>query len=251
MPLQALGVIPARYASSRFPGKPLAMINGKSMIMRVYEQALKSKMLNHVIVATDDERIFNHVKQSGGEVTMTSGSHVSGTSRIGEVVQKLTIEGDFPYDVIVNIQGDEPFIDPVQIDLAISLFASPDVQIGTLILKIKRNDDIFNPNVVKVVVDNSGKALYFSRSPVPFLRGFPEKEWAGGHEFFRHIGLYAFRSDVFPSLVNLSESPAEVAESLEQLRWLHHGYRIMTALTDIETIGIDTPEELFKLTNNA
>jgi 3-deoxy-manno-octulosonate cytidylyltransferase (CMP-KDO synthetase) len=251
MPLQALGVIPARYASSRFPGKPLAMINGKSMIMRVYEQALKSKRLNHVIVATDDERIFNHVKQSGGEVTMTSGSHVSGTSRIGEVVQKLTIEGDFPYDVIVNIQGDEPFIDPVQIDLAISLFASPDVQIGTLILKIKQNDDIFNPNVVKVVVDNSGKALYFSRSPVPFLRGFPEKEWAGGHEFFRHIGLYAFRSDVFPSLVNLSESPAEVAESLEQLRWLHHGYRIMTALTDIETIGIDTPEELFKLTNNA
>ena len=125
MPLQALGVIPARYASSRFPGKPLAMINGKSMIMRVYEQALKSKRLNHVIVATDDERIFNHVKQSGGEVTMTSGSHVSGTSRIGEVVQKLTIEGDFPYDVIVNIQGDEPFIDPVQIDLAISLFASP------------------------------------------------------------------------------------------------------------------------------
>lgn len=250
MTVKALGVIPARYASSRFPGKPLAMINGKSMIMRVYEQALKSKTLSHVIVATDDERIFNHVKDSGGAVLMTSGSHITGTSRICEVVEKITIDGNSPYDVILNIQGDEPFIDPSQIDLAVSLFTSPDVQIGTLIMKIRRNDDIFNPNVVKVVVDRTGKALYFSRSPIPYFRGKPQEEWLSYHEYYRHIGLYAFRPDVLLSFDSLSESPAEVTESLEQLRWLHHGYSIMTAITDIETIGIDTPEELFKLTNN-
>ncbi len=251
MTLQALGVIPARYASSRFPGKPLAMINGKSMIMRVYEQARKSTMLSRVIVATDDMRIYDHVTACGGEVMMTSDTHVSGTSRIGEVVEKITQEGNFPFDVIVNIQGDEPFIDPKQIDLAVSLFTNPDVQIGTLIMKIHNNDDLFNPNVVKVIVSDSGNALFFSRSPIPFLRGAEQKDWLNKHEYFRHIGLYAYRANIILPIIGLSESPSEIAESLEQLRWLHHGYSVTTALTDIETFGVDTPDDLSKLTNNA
>jgi len=246
----SLGVIPARYASSRFPGKPLVMIQGKSMIMRVFEQACKSSSLTKVIVATDDERIFNHVKESGGEVLMTSDLHISGTSRISEVVETLSNQG-IKFDVIVNIQGDEPFIDPTQIDLAVSLFAKPEVQIATLIKKIDNNEDIFNPNVVKVVTDISDKALYFSRSAIPFLRGIDQNEWIKHHTYFRHIGLYAYRYEILKSIVGLESSPQELAESLEQLRWLWHGYSIFTAITDIETIGIDTPEDLLKLTNNA
>jgi 3-deoxy-manno-octulosonate cytidylyltransferase (CMP-KDO synthetase) len=251
MSLRSLGIIPARYASSRFPGKPLVMIGAKSMIMRVYEQAYKSAALNKVIVATDDERIYNHVRNCGGEVMMTSEKHVSGTSRIGEVVDKLTASENEHFDVIVNIQGDEPFIDPSQIDLVVSLFLRQDVQIGTLIRKISDNDDVSNPNVVKVVVDHTGKALYFSRSPIPFLREVPRDSWFSHHEYFRHIGLYAFRSEVLNAIVRLPASGCEMAESLEQLRWLHHGYSIYTALTEIETIGIDVPEDLLKLTNNA
>jgi 3-deoxy-manno-octulosonate cytidylyltransferase (CMP-KDO synthetase) len=248
--IKCLGVIPARYASSRFPGKPLVMIGGKSMIMRVYEQASKSEMLNKVIVATDDERIFSHVHECGGEVRMTSGMHVSGTSRIGEVVDKLSISGECPFDVIVNIQGDEPFIDPSQIDLVLSLFSNAEVQIGTLISKITNNPDIFNPNVVKVVFDQLGKANYFSRSPIPYLRGIQEDEWLAHNIYYRHIGLYAYRASVLKCILNLSSSSYEVAESLEQLRWLYHGYTINTAVTDIETVGIDSPEDLLKLTNN-
>lgn len=251
MSLNTLGVIPARYASSRFPGKPLVMIEGKSMIMRVYEQTLKTTVLNRVIVSTDDERIFNHVKDCGGEVMMTSESHVSGTSRIGEVVENLSFLGKCPYDVIVNIQGDEPFIEPSQIDLAVSLFSNPEVMIGTLIRKIENSEDLTNPNVVKVVVDRGGKALYFSRSPIPFFRGTPQDDWINQHDYFRHIGLYAYRSSVLKKILTLPLAPPEVAESLEQLRWLYHGYSIHTAVTDIETIGIDVPEDLLKLTNNA
>jgi 3-deoxy-manno-octulosonate cytidylyltransferase (CMP-KDO synthetase) len=247
MSLQVLGIIPARYASSRFPGKPLVIIEGKSMIMRVYEQASKSSSLNRVIVATDDASIYNHVKDCGGEVMMTAGSHTSGTSRIGEVVDNLA---DKNYDIIVNIQGDEPFINPSQIDLAVSLFTRPEVQISTLVKRIEDNADIFNPNVVKVVVDQSGKTLYFSRSPIPFQRGVPEEEWIRQGDYFRHIGLYAYRSAVLKQIINLPPSPHELVESLEQLRWLFHGYNIFTAITDIETIGIDTPEDLLKLTNN-
>jgi 3-deoxy-manno-octulosonate cytidylyltransferase (CMP-KDO synthetase) len=252
MDLRSLGIIPARYASSRFPGKPLVMIGGKSMIMRVYEQASKCESLNRVIVATDDDRIYNHVRDCGGEVMMTSGNHVSGTSRIGEVTDQLSASApENPFDVIVNIQGDEPFIDPSQIDLVVSLFRNQDVQIGTLIRKISDNEDVSNPNVVKVVVDQSRKALYFSRSPIPFLRGVPRESWFSSHEFYRHIGLYAFRSEVLKAIVRLPASTCEIAESLEQLRWLHHGYSIHTAVTEIETIGIDAPEDLLKLTNNA
>jgi 3-deoxy-manno-octulosonate cytidylyltransferase (CMP-KDO synthetase) len=228
------------------------MIGGKSMIMRVYEQASKCESLNRVIVATDDERIYNHVRDCGGEVMMTSGNHVSGTSRIGEVTDQLSASApENPFDVIVNIQGDEPFIDPSQIDLVVSLFRNQDVQIGTLIRKISDNEDVSNPNVVKVVVDQSRKALYFSRSPIPFLRGVPRESWFSSHEYYRHIGLYAFRSEVLKAIVRLPASTCEIAESLEQLRWLHHGYSIHTAVTEIETIGIDAPEDLLKLTNNA
>jgi len=251
MSVSTLGIIPARYASSRFPGKPLVMIDGKSMIMRVYEQTLKTTVLNRVIVSTDDERIFNHVKDCGGEVMMTSESHVSGTSRIGEVVEKLSFLGECPYDVIVNIQGDEPFIDPSQIDLTVSLFNNPDVVIGTLIRKIENSEDLFNSNVVKVVVDQNGKALYFSRSPIPFFRGMPQETWFDHQDYYRHIGLYAYRSSILKTILNLPAAPPEIAESLEQLRWLFHGYCIHTAITDIETVGIDVPEDLLKLTNNA
>jgi 3-deoxy-manno-octulosonate cytidylyltransferase (CMP-KDO synthetase) len=250
MSLNILGVIPARYASSRFPGKPLVMIDGKSMIMRVYEQTLKTTVLNRVIVSTDDKRIFNHVKECGGEVMMTSESHVSGTSRIGEVVENLSFLGKCPYDVIVNIQGDEPFIDPSQIDLVVSLFNDRQVQIGTLIREIVNSEDLFNSNVVKVVVDNSGKVLYFSRSPIPFLRGVPQDKWIDHNTYFRHIGLYAYRSSILKPILNLPAAPPEQAESLEQLRWLYNGYSIHAAVTDIETVGIDVPEDLLKLTNN-
>ncbi len=251
MSLNTLGVIPARYASSRFPGKPLVMIDGKSMIMRVYEQTLKTTVLDRVIVSTDDERIFNHVKDCGGEVMMTSETHVSGTSRIGEVVENLSFLGKCPYDVIVNIQGDEPFIDPSQIDLAVSLFTNPEVNIGTLIRKIENNDDLFNPNVVKVVTDRTGKALYFSRSPIPYFRGILQDAWVDNHDFYKHIGLYAYRASALKAILELPVAPVETAESLEQLRWLFHGYSIHTAITDIETVGIDVPEDLLKLTNNA
>jgi len=251
MAINILGVIPARYASSRFPGKPLVLIDGKSMIMRVYEQTLKTTVLNRVIVSTDDARIYNHVKECGGDVMMTSESHVSGTSRIGEVVENLSFLGECPYDVVVNIQGDEPFIDPSQIDLVVSLFNNPDVQIATLIMEIKSGDDLFNANVVKVVTDNTGRALYFSRSPIPYFRGVPQDRWLDNNQYFRHIGLYAYRSAILKPILNLPAAPPESAESLEQLRWLYHGYSIHTAITDIETIGIDSPEDLLKLTNNA
>jgi 3-deoxy-manno-octulosonate cytidylyltransferase (CMP-KDO synthetase) len=251
MSVNTLGVIPARYASSRFPGKPLVMIDGKSMIMRVYEQTLKTTVLDRVIVSTDDERIFNHVKDCGGEVMMTSESHVSGTSRIGEVVENLSFLGHCPFDVIVNIQGDEPFIDPSQIDLTVSLFNNPQVLIGTLIRKIENSEDLLNPNVVKVVVDHEGKAMYFSRSPIPYFRGIPQDAWFENHDYYKHIGLYAYRSSVLKTILSLPAAPPESAESLEQLRWLYHGYSIHTAITDIETVGIDVPEDLLKLTNNA
>lgn len=227
------------------------MIDGKSMIMRVYEQAKKSKTLDRVIVATDDAQIFNHVLQSGGEVLMTSGSHVSGTSRIGEVVSALSASGKCPYDIVVNIQGDEPFIEPVQIDLAVSVFQNPDAKIGTLIRRISDSSDLMNPNVVKVVTDHSGRAMYFSRSPIPYLRGETDGDWTKLSDYFRHIGLYAFRTQVLLQLTDLPAAVSEMAESLEQLRWLYHGFSIHTALTDIETIGIDAPEDLLKLTNNA
>lgn len=235
-----IGVIPARYASTRFPGKPLVEIKGKSMIQRVYEQASKVKRLAEVIVATDDQKIYNHVEGFGGKVIMTAVDHDSGTSRCAEVVSKLKEE----VGVVINIQGDEPFIDPVQIESLLDLFGTKETQIGTLIKKIEDSTTLFNPNVPKVVINHKNEALYFSRSTVPFLRGEMEGKWIEKQTFYKHIGIYAYQADVLLNLVKLQPCPLEEAEKLEQLRWLFNGYSIKTAITEIETVGIDTEEDL-------
>lgn len=235
--MKTLGIIPARFASTRFPGKPLALIGGKTMIERVYAQCQKSS-LTDIIVATDDERIYDHVK-SFGQVIMTSTHHQSGTDRCQEVIEKLPKT----YDYVINIQGDEPFIDPAQINLLYSLL-NGETEIATLIKKIENPEHLFNSNVVKVVKGVTNQALYFSRSPIPFVRGKSEKDWLFNQTFYKHIGLYAYRTDVLKRISALKPSALEKAESLEQLRWLENGYSILTAETEIETFGIDSPEDL-------
>jgi 3-deoxy-manno-octulosonate cytidylyltransferase (CMP-KDO synthetase) len=248
--VKVLGVIPARYASTRFPGKPLTMIAGKSMIQRVYEQCSLCSMLDEVAVATDDRRIFDHVTGFGGRVFMTSDQHRSGTERAGEVLQILKKDDpSLQFDVVVNIQGDEPFIAPEQIEKVVSCFRDPKTEISTLIKPVNDSGELFSPNVVKVVVNRNGNALYFSRQPIPFLRGVEKEDWQKHHTYYKHIGIYAFKSQVLELVVNLSASPLEKAESLEQLRWIENGFSIITAVTDIETVAIDTPEDLSKLTN--
>lgn len=244
------GIIPARYASTRFPGKPLVKINGVTMIERVYKQASLSTRLSAVIVATDDQRIFDHVRSFGGRVLMTSATHKTGTDRIAEVINKLA-SGEESYDIAINIQGDEPTIQPSQIEKIIDIFENPSAEIGTLIKQIEKQEDLFNPNIVKVVTDGHGKALYFSRSPIPFVRNIISDDWLKDHTFYKHIGIYGFKTDILDEITNLSQAPLELAESLEQLRWLSSGYSIYTKTTDIETIGIDTPDDLSKLINNA
>ncbi len=240
-----LGIIPARYASSRFPGKPLADIHGKPMIQRVYEQAVKALPL--VYVATDDARIAECVEGFGGNVMMTSVTHRSGTDRCAEVAAKIQLDRNIHVNVVVNIQGDEPFIDPLQITELIRCFSSPDVQIATLVKRFGKGEDIFSPNTPKVVVGINREALYFSRSAIPFLRDAGKEEWADKHVFFKHIGMYAYRLDILRALSQLSPSPLELAESLEQLRWLENGYRIKVAETEHETHAVDTPEDLARL----
>ena len=242
--MKVLGVIPARYASTRFPGKPLVDIHGKTMIQRVYEQAMKAKSLSKVIVATDDERIFNHVKFFKGEVMMTSDVHQSGTDRCAEVINQLSSEA---FDAVVNIQGDEPFIDPSQIDSVVEVLKKEHFMIATLVKRIYTEGVIHNPNIVKAVFSSEGKALYFSRSPIPYLRNTPVDEWLSKGEFYKHIGLYAYKSSVLKEIALLPPSRLEQLESLEQLRWLENGYAIGIAETDLETIGIDTPEDLLKV----
>lgn len=244
--MNCVGIIPARYASSRYPGKPLVDINGKSMIQRVYEQASAAETLNEVYVATDDQRIFDHVTGFNGRVMMTSSQHQSGTDRVFEVARKL----DPKPDVIVNIQGDEPFIHPEQIDQLISLFNNPEVRIGTLIKSISDNIDLFNPNVVKVICGTTGKALYFSRATLPFIRGAESEIWLERHRFFKHIGIYAFRYDILDQISTLLTSSLESAESLEQLRWLENGFDIHCLETSYENVSIDTPADLKKVINN-
>lgn len=240
--MKTLGIIPARYASTRLPGKPLLEIAGKSIIQRVYEQAKKASLLDDVIVATDDERIFNHVLHFGGVVQMTADSHRSGTDRCAELAMVLT-----NYNLIVNIQGDEPFIHPSQIDLAIQpLLDNDQFEIATLAKRITNQKEIFNPNIVKVVMNKAGKALYFSRSPIPYMRNVRENEWGKSGHFFKHIGLYAFRRDVLEQVAQLPGSSLESSESLEQLRWLENGFSIVVNKTELETIGIDTIEDLKK-----
>jgi len=243
--MNILGVIPARYGSTRFPGKPLAMIGDKTMIQRVYEQCLKTSSLSKVIVATDDDRIFNHVKSWSGNVAMTSENHQSGTDRCNEVLSLQNEE----FDVVVNIQGDEPFIEPSQIENLTESFANPATQISSLAKKITKSEELFNPNSVKVVIGDQGQALYFSRSVIPFIRGAKEEEFLQKHEFYKHLGIYAYRSQILKEICELDSSKLELAESLEQLRWLSAGYQISMQITQIEGVSIDTPEDLSKLTN--
>ncbi|MFV0592603.1 MAG: 3-deoxy-manno-octulosonate cytidylyltransferase [Draconibacterium sp.] len=234
-----VGIIPARYESTRFPGKPLAMIKNKPMIQWVYENA--SKALDMVCVATDDDRIFEAVENFGGKVVKTLSTHQSGTDRCAEAARILAARHSF--DVVVNIQGDEPFIQAGQITLLKQCFEN-DVQIATLVKKIESKEELFNPNRPKVVLDTQGNALYFSRSPVPFYRGASEDHWVENHNFWAHIGMYAFRSEVLQEITHLKQGGLELAESLEQLRWLENGYHIKTAETHSQSIGIDTPEDL-------
>ena len=242
--MKFIGIIPSRYASTRFPGKPLADMNGKPMIQRVYEQVLST--VDSLFVATDDERISDAVKGFGGNVIITSEAHNSGTDRCYEAYCKAG-EG---HDVIINIQGDEPFIKPEQIELLKSCFSEAGTQIATLVKPFDADGDfeqtIFNPNTPKVVINNRNEAMYFSRSIVPYVRGKEHTEWLKAHIFYKHIGLYAYRADVLKEITALPQSSLEIAESLEQLRWLQNGYKIKVAITNQETIGIDTPEDMEK-----
>ncbi|NCC72302.1 MAG: 3-deoxy-manno-octulosonate cytidylyltransferase [Sphingobacteriia bacterium] len=242
--MNIFGIIPARYASTRFPGKPLADIMGKSMIRRVYEQSKKSVLLNKVIVATDDQRILEHVESFGGEAVMTSHDHQSGTSRCFEAVNRIA--APLP-DIVINIQGDEPFIDPDQINKLAELFSNENVQIATLIKRISSTEELFNPNIVKVVTDINSRAVFFSRSPIPFVRNENQQNWLNKANFYKHIGIYAYRTKMLEKIVRLPASKLETAESLEQLRWIEHGMTIHTAETDKEGFAVDTPDDLKKL----
>jgi 3-deoxy-manno-octulosonate cytidylyltransferase (CMP-KDO synthetase) len=239
-----IGIIPARYASTRFPGKPLVIIGGKPMIQRVYEQA--SGSLDRVYVATDDSRIYETVLNFGGKAVMTSADHQSGTDRCAEAVNKITAAEGIKADVVVNIQGDEPFIKPEQIDLLVSCFADKSVEIATLVRKAEPGENITNPNHPKVILDLSGNAIYFSRAVIPFIRDAEMSEWTNRHTFYKHIGLYAYRTSALNRITLLPRSSLEKAESLEQNRWLENGYKIRTALTRWESVCIDTLEDLEK-----
>lgn len=241
--MKFLGIIPARYASTRFPAKPLAMLGGKTVIQRVYEQV--AGVLDDAYVATDDERIETAVKAFGGKVIMTSVRHKSGTDRCYEACTK--VGGDF--DVVVNIQGDEPFIQPSQLMTVKTCFDDPSTQIATLVKPFSGDDDfavLENVNSPKVVVNKNMNALYFSRSIIPYQRNAEKKDWLKNHTYYKHIGLYAYRTEVLKEITYLSQSSLELAESLEQLRWLENGYTIKVGVTEVETIGIDTPQDLEK-----
>lgn len=242
--MKFIGIIPARYASTRFPGKPLADMAGKPMIQRVYEQV--KDVLDAVCVATDDTRIMEAVKAFGGNVVMTSDTHRSGTDRCYEAFMKVG-EG---FDIVINIQGDEPFIHPEQVETIKGCFADGNTEIATLVKPFKADDDfestLFNPNSPKVVVNKRGEAMYFSRSIIPYIRGKKYTEWLPNHVFYKHIGMYAYRADILKEITQLPQSTLELAESLEQLRWLENGYKIKVGVTELETIGIDTPEDMQK-----
>ena len=241
--MKILGVIPARYASTRFPGKPLALIGDKTMIHRTYSQACKSS-LDAVVVATDDERIFAEVKSFGGNVVMTRNDHHSGTDRCREALSLMSE----PYDAVVNIQGDEPFINPVQINQVAECLQLHDAPIATLARKIVDLNVFDNPNSVKVVFDINHKALYFSRYPIPYMRSVNAEQRLNSMDFYKHIGIYAYQSKVLQEITSLPQGRLEKAESLEQLRWLENGYPIYVSVTDIaEGVSIDTPEDLLSI----
>jgi 3-deoxy-manno-octulosonate cytidylyltransferase (CMP-KDO synthetase) len=238
--MKFIAVIPARYASTRFPGKPLAILGGKTVIQRVYEQAMS--VLPEVFVATDDERIFDAVASFGGKAVMTRADHKSGTDRIEEAVETIGTDAD----VIINIQGDEPFVQPSQIEKLMHLFDAPETQIGTLGKPFDTMEALMNPNSPKIVTDRRGFALYFSRSVIPYIRGVEQGDWMHHYPFLKHLGVYAYRREVLAEVTRLPQGLLEKAESLEQLRWLENGYRIRVGLTDVETVGIDTPDDLLR-----
>lgn len=242
--MRILGIIPARYASTRFPGKPLTMINGKTMIQRVYEQSLKADLLADVIVATDDQRIFDAVMKFGGKVMMTSSEHNSGTDRCCEIVENI----DTHFDAVVNIQGDEPFINPEQINQIAQLISLEDSHIASLCKPIKDEDELFDENVVKVVFDMNHKALYFSRQTIPFMRKEEKNAaaWMKARSFYKHIGIYAYKVDVLKQIAKLPQSSLELSECLEQLRWLENSFNIKMGVTEFESYSIDTPQDVEK-----
>ena len=238
--MKIVGVIPARYSSSRFPGKPLIDIKGKTMIQHVYEGVSKSKLLSEVIVATDDQRIFDEVKRFGGKVQLTSDGHTTGTDRCGEVAQSIDA------DVIINIQGDEPLVDYRQIDQLAEAFHDTTVQIASLGIKTTDDSDLTNPNRIKIVLDGKNNAMYFSRSPIPNTNNASESI-KKNFNYYRHIGVYAYRSNILQELVNLEQTTLEQIESLEQLRWMYNGYVIRIIETNIETPNIDVPGDVEKV----
>lgn len=241
---QFTAIIPARYASTRFPGKPLAMIGNKCMIRRVYEQVVKS--VDSVYIATDDQRIVEAVNKFGGNVVMTSPDHPSGTDRCSEAAEKIIKETGRKIDVVINVQGDEPFIKNEQIDLLKSCFLDKNVGIATLVRKVSREEDIFNPNQPKVILDTEGNAIYFSRAAIPFIRDSETREWTIRHTYYKHIGMYAYKTDILKKITKLGRSTLEKAESLEQNRWIENGYKIRCATTLWESFGVDTPDDLAK-----
>lgn len=242
--MEIIGIIPARYGSTRFPGKPLATIKDKPMIQWVYERSAQA--LDHVFVATDDHRIVEAVQKFGGKTVMTSPDHQSGTDRCMEAMESIRDTTGLLPGVVVNIQGDEPFIRPEQIMQLLKCFDDPETEIATLVKPVENNQEIFDENKPKVVFDQNHFALYFSRSPIPFIRGENMDSWAGAFPFYRHIGIYAYRSDILERITALQPSLLEKAESLEQLRWLSHGFRIKVSETPYGPVGIDTPEDLEK-----
>lgn len=241
--MTTLAIIPARYASTRFPGKPLALLCGKPVIQWVWERVSAVGAVNEAVVATDDRRILEAVESIGGRAMMTSDQHRSGTDRCGEVLKALEAEGR-RYDVVVNVQGDEPFVEARQLESLLESFASPETEIASLMTPIKDWEELQSPNNVKVVCNLRHEALYFSRQPIPHLRGADQKEWPARQTYYKHVGIYAFRAEVLKRVVALPPSALEGSESLEQLRWLDNGYRIRMSVTDHTNIGIDTPEDL-------
>ncbi len=242
--MNILGIVPARFGSTRFPGKPLADINGKSMIQRVYEQCIQANRLSKLVIATDDEKIFNHVQEFGGHAVITSPQHQSGTDRCAEVIEKI---GTDKWDVVINIQGDEPFIHPEQIDLLCSAFEEQETKLATIVKKITSVDELFNHNNVKVILNKRNEVVYFSRTPIPYNRNFPEQEWLKYSAYYKHIGIYGYSTQTLLEVSKLAKTNLEVTESLEQLRWIENGYIIRAEITSLDSIAIDTPDDLLKI----
>ena len=239
--MKIVGIIPARYGSSRFPGKPLAMIKGKTMIQRVCEQAWKSK-LDDVVVATDDISIADEVLKFGGKYVMTDPRHQSGTDRCCEALEILEEQ----YDAVINIQGDEPFIDPQHINLLVDMISCDDTQLASLVKRIDDEEDLFGSNKVKVVMDKTGNALYFSRNPIPYMRNVAHEKWLQKGCFFQHLGIYAYKAATLRQIATMQPTALELAESLEQLRWLENGLAIRMAVVEADSLAIDSPADLAK-----